>query len=163
MFFLPPGPLFKRDVQSCIVCCKTESHLPFVSTKHLDMKVSLLSKQRISEWPPETQEMHKGPFRSPLLHQHHNTTPHDHFNINQLFKSRVSLATDTKVQKCVYRVNQNSLILSELSLDWFKQRHADVWNTFNKNNNIFIFLQNFYIILHFCFFHNHFMKILILH
>lgn len=57
-------------VQSCIVCCKIESHLPFVSTKHLDMKVSLLSKQRISAQPPETQETHKGPFLSPLLHQH---------------------------------------------------------------------------------------------
>lgn len=59
-------------VQSCIVCFKTESHLPFVSTKHLEMKVSLLSKQRISAQPPETRETHKGPFLSPLLHQHHS-------------------------------------------------------------------------------------------
>lgn len=70
-FFSPCLALFwSAIVQSCIVCCKTESHLPFVSTKHLDMKVSLLSKQRISAQPPETQEMHKGPFLSPILYQH---------------------------------------------------------------------------------------------
>lgn len=90
-------------VQSCIVCCKIESHLPFVSTKHLDMKVSLLSKQRISAQPPETQEMHKGPFLSPLLHQHQ--LPYNHFKIHQLFKSNMSKGIDRQQQKCVYRPN----------------------------------------------------------
>lgn len=70
LFFSCLALFWSAIVQSCIVCCKIESHLPFVSTKHLDMKVSLLSKQWISAQPPETQETHKGPFLSPILYQH---------------------------------------------------------------------------------------------
>lgn len=91
-------------VQSCIVCCKIESHLPFVSTKHLDMKVSLLSKQRISAQPPETKEMHKGPFLSPLFHKHpscHTITLRFIHYSNQTW---AKASTDNS-KKCVYRPN----------------------------------------------------------